>query len=88
MPNMANPVIVPSSGQLDRFVHIEVQGEEIEERTETQLVHDGSEFISLEADTGLVNVRWSSVVAYHPAEFEAPGKVEHADRAMAGPAGR
>jgi hypothetical protein len=73
---------------LARFAQVDVQDEEIEERTETQFVHDGSEFVSLEADAGLVKVRWSSVVAYYPAEFEALGNVEHADRAVARPTGR
>jgi hypothetical protein len=32
----------------------------------TQFVHDGDEFVNLETAIGIINVRWSHVVAYFP----------------------
>jgi hypothetical protein len=42
-------------------------------QTVQRFIHNGDEFVTVATDVGIVSVRWSSVVAYFPAQGSAEG---------------
>lgn len=45
-------------------------------KSEKKFIHDGDEFVTIETDTGLINIRWSQVVAYSPPKGRLEGLVK------------